>query len=351
MANPTDDSAHPQPQSGEQAHTQESGDAGLSSKMKHKFCEKYTDSSLSVEEESRTVRPIPKEEAHMSEMSETMPPPPSEFGLKSEPVVQELVKPSGLSVVDGNKLQPQFPQKGQRDNRKEDEEALKALPGTTAITGAEGGASCIMDPGMDAGGRNRAKRAAVVPKRGRKRSRYRKRAGAENNWKMFQRLVVVLSMNVVVCEGFPAKKSAACFTCNDYEKCRDLNAIYGTADNNLYQRGINDTIQECPKIPPPTPEAAATCTVCHVQSIVYISCSEGVTDIQPEHDGVTLTVTKGCDQQQKPGQEVEGGIPDDCPCRERLGLIAVAGVLVTFMIFCCWKCNRAKKRPTTDNSA
>ncbi|XP_023131982.2 uncharacterized protein LOC111572519 isoform X2 [Amphiprion ocellaris] len=343
MANPTDDFAHTEPQSGEQAHSQETGDDGLSSKMKHNFSESYNGSALSVEEKGCCVRPIPKDEADTSEvpgMAEIVPH-PSES--QSVPAEVGVVQPGGLAVVKEKNLPPQFPLKDQLDNRKEEEEAVKALPGTRAITEADltevGGESCIMDPKMDTG-KNPAKRAPRVPKGGRKRNRYKKRA-AGNNWKLSNlHCVGLLLAHVAVCKGFPvptkppADRNVTCFTCNDYDKCQNPDVIFGPNDTLLYKGRSTDTTEECSKILPPPPKTAATCTVCHAQSIFFIVCPGNVTEIEAEKDGSALNTTKGCTQLQTTGPENDGVVSNNSPSRERFGLIAaVVGALVIFLIY------------------
>ncbi|KAI4811266.1 hypothetical protein KUCAC02_014180 [Chaenocephalus aceratus] len=170
MTKPTNDFLQPQLQSGQGLHTQESGDDGLSSNMKHKFIDHNNGSvPLPVADKGSCVKPIPKEErSTVVPWSHTS---VSEYatGPKTHTVFaeEEFKKPPTQAVTDNIA----------------EEEAVKIVSGKTAITEehaeVEGDESCTK---MDSGEiPETPKDQTLVGREGRSKGRT-----APKHWKGFQ---------------------------------------------------------------------------------------------------------------------------------------------------------------------
>nr|XP_020442805.1 uncharacterized protein LOC109952198 [Monopterus albus] len=296
MTHPIDDFPSAQPKSCQGIHTQESGDAGFSSDMKHKLIDYYN--------ENTSVRPIPKEESYISETGM------AGNGVMSVPLAEEsftgYAKPESHSVsAEGGLLKPStvvvtqednFPQQATpiaRSKKGLEEEVATALTGTTTITEvrpdvegiAEGG--CIINTDM-----NKVGNAEEIkgPGEMRNRNRPRKR-DAGNRWKVCFSCLVAFTLFATICEGLPDK----CFTCLDKEKCQKINAIHGLNDEHLYYREPGQAFPECCAVS----SSNHSCTVCIIQANITIICPEAVGTLEVEDvDSNLLSISPFCEQKQ-----------------------------------------------------
>ncbi|CAI5662069.1 unnamed protein product [Oreochromis niloticus] len=282
MVYPSDYFPHFQPRDGENLHTQESGDAGLSSDMVHKFCYKYEESGLPVTDMGSCVRPIP----HMKQFPMMTKSKPHPYPPESRPTPMTegfLIKSSLAGMQSGphNNFNCQ-PYTDHEDNSK-GEEVVKPLPGTSAITEAlmedVGNKGNIMDANRDA---KENPGSATPVEEVTNQHRYKKRAVGKK-WKVYNLCVVaVLIINFPVCNG--SYDGPNCVVCGQ-DKCSNLKTIYDHNDDKLYQRDDGEkAFPECSQIPPPVPKTPKTCTVCQ-SNFVFISCSNDTNEIQPEAKG------------------------------------------------------------------
>ncbi|XP_078107934.1 uncharacterized protein LOC144518927 [Sander vitreus] len=296
MTHPTDFSCHPLPKSGQTQHTQESGDAGLSSNMKHKFSDHYNERALPVADEDIFGKPTPNEEVGLDIVTAKAKiwSHPNNAGPKAEghPVSAEggFSKPSSKNS----------PQEG------------TVLPGTTAITEGQqdtevaGEESCKMD---------NPKGPPLVPGKG--RNHHRKRS-AGKYWKMY--LLCWWSLHVPVSNGFSVK----CFTCMDKDRCLKLMTIYDSDhDIILYQGDLNQMFSGCSVISLTGPKS---CDVCIHQFRIIILCPEdvGKLDVEASNGQQIINISSVCDLHQTLGRTPDGFIVsggDQTPGRARYGLI------------------------------
>ncbi|XP_034009244.1 uncharacterized protein LOC117500494 isoform X3 [Trematomus bernacchii] len=318
MTKPTNDFLQPQPQSGQGLHTQESGDDGLSSNMKHTFIDHNNGSApLPVADKGSCVKPIPKEErSTVVPWSHTS---VSEYatGPKTHTVFaeEEFKKPPTLIVA--KKIN--FPPQAVTDNIPE-EEAVKIVSGKTAITEehaeVEGDESCTK---MDSGEiPETPKGPTLVGREGRSKGRT-----ASKHWKVFfpvfqcssvfpLLLLVIPFMAVGVSEGSSDRDckcrdiqptAGKCYTCKDKDGCSKLKKIYDSRvylnPKEIYQ-GDNTKFPRCSEISPP----GDNCTVClDLSSSINIFCSEHIEEIfLVEGNGINIgTVSLKCVKLQPPG--------------------------------------------------
>ncbi|KAI9526261.1 hypothetical protein NQZ68_041546 [Dissostichus eleginoides] len=289
MTKPTNDFLQPQPQSGQGLHTQESGDDGLSSNMKHTFIDHNNGSTpLPVADKGSCVKPIPKEErSTVVPWSHTS---VSEYatGPKTHTVFAEEELKKRPTLIVAKKIN--FPPQAATDIIPE-EEAVKIVSGKTAITEGhaevEGDESCTK---MDSGEVPKTpKGPTLVGREGRSKGRT-----ASKHWKVFQcssvfplLLLVIAFMPVGVSEGSSADQdckcrdihptAGKCYTCKDEDGCSKLKKIYDSRDylHPIYQRD-NTKFPRCSEISPP----GDNCTVClDLSSTINILCSEHIGEI------------------------------------------------------------------------
>ncbi|XP_034730831.1 uncharacterized protein LOC117946653 isoform X2 [Etheostoma cragini] len=321
MTHPTDFSSHLLPKGGQGQHTQESGDAGLSSNMKHKFSDHYNERASPVANECIFGKPTPNEEVDIvTAMKAKIWSPPNHARPKAEanPVSpdEESSKPSTLNIFPPHTLSKNSAQ----------EETVMVLPGTKAITEGQpdqeeaGEASCKMDTGKTP----KPKGVPLVPRTG--RNHRRKRAGTY--WKMYV-LCWWSFVHVPVSDGV----SVRCFNCADNDSCLvKLMTIYDNDDKILYKRNLNQKFSGCSGI---SPNGSKSCDVCIHRSKITILCSESVGKLDVEgSDGQRIHISV-CDQHQTFGQ------PDGCdhtvgaqnPGRARYGLLGTGAlVLIAVML-------------------
>ncbi|XP_031169702.1 uncharacterized protein LOC116060324 isoform X2 [Sander lucioperca] len=327
MTHPTDFSYHPLPKSGQSQHTQESGDAGLSSNMKHKFSDHYNERALPVADEGIFGKPTPNEEVGLdivTAMKAKIWSHPNNAGPKAEghPVSAEggFSKPSTLNNFPPDTLSKNSPQ----------EETV--LPGRTAITEGQqdtevaGEESCKMDTGKNP----KPKGPPLVPGKGRNHCR---KSAAGKYWKMY--LLCWWSLHVPVSNGFSGAQLAAdhkvkCFTCMDKDRCLKLMTIYDSDhDIILYKRHLNQMFSGCSVISPTGPKS---CDVCIHQFKIIILCPEdvGKLDVEASNGEQIINISSVCDQNQTLGRTPDGLIVsggDQTPDRACYGLI-VSGALL-----------------------
>ncbi|KAL3059895.1 hypothetical protein OYC64_014488 [Pagothenia borchgrevinki] len=301
-----------QPQSGQGLHTQESGDDGLSSNMKHTFIDHNNGSApLPVADKGSCVKPIPKEErSTVVPWSHTS---VSEYatGPKTHTVFaeEEFKKPTTLIVAKKINFPPQAV-----TNNIPEEEAVKIVSGKTAITEehaeVEGDESCTK---MDSGEISETpKGPTLVGREGRSKGRT-----ASKHWKVFQcssvfsLLLLVSFMAVGVSEGSSDRDckcrdiqptAGKCYTCKDKDGCSQLKKIYDSRvylnPKEIYQ-GDNTKFPRCSEISPP----GDNCTVClDLSSSINIFCSEHIGEIDlVEGNGINIgTVSLKCVKLQSP---------------------------------------------------
>ncbi|XP_051261224.1 uncharacterized protein LOC127366413 isoform X2 [Dicentrarchus labrax] len=303
MTHPTDYFLHPRSESGQSLHTQESGDAGLSSNMAHQFSDDYSvQRALPVVDKGSFVIPIPNAEPRVfehPEMSGRVKSHTSVFRHAAFPVAPPLARP-----VSAEKLSTVVVINSQAHPK---EETAMVLPGT-ALTEEQselvGGESCIMDTNKNTGANPREpKGPPLIP--GRKiKVKHRKKRAAGKNWKLYLQCCMVL----IALGGFPAVGSQPpadqglqCFICKDEERCPNLATIYDSDDTLVYEGDLNistsqnKTLPECCGISDPTPK---TCVVCRYHSTITIICSENVTKMEVEDSkgGQILNISSGCVQ-------------------------------------------------------
>ncbi|XP_010788691.1 uncharacterized protein isoform X2 [Notothenia coriiceps] len=294
MTKPNNDFLQPQLQSGQGLHTQESGEDGLSSNMKHTFIDHNNGSvPLPVADKGSCVKPIPKEErSTVVPWSHTS---VSEYatGPKTHTVFAEegFKKPPTQAVTDN------IPE----------EEAVKIVSGKTAITEehaeVEGDESCTK---MDSGEiPETPKGQTLVGREGRSKGRT-----ASKHWKVL--LLVIAFMPVGVSEGSSDQDckcrdihptAGKCYTCKDKDGCSKLKTIYDSRvylnPKEIYQ-GDNTKFPRCSEISPP----GDNCTVClDLSSSINIFCSEHIGQINlVEGNGMYIgTISLKCVKLQPPG--------------------------------------------------
>ncbi|XP_042345782.1 uncharacterized protein LOC121945595 isoform X2 [Plectropomus leopardus] len=295
MTQPTDNSFQPQPQSGQGLHTQESGDAGLSSNMKHRFSDNYYENTLPVTAKGCFVTPIPKGELNIIYR-------PAMGGkIWSRPLMFEYAagpKSHDVSAEEGFIKPPTLAKAESESSPKE--ATVKVSTRTTAILEGQtdvevaGKESCIK---MDARGNPaKPKGPPLVPGDRRSNNHQRKRA-ARNYKKLF--LLVCLMALLPVSEGFPGAQPATdkkprCFTCMDKARCPKLMTIYESDRNKiLFRRDLNQTLPDCSAISPPGPQR---CDVCLNHHNTTIFCSEDISkfDVEDNDGGQIVDISPDC---------------------------------------------------------
>ncbi|XP_067439583.1 uncharacterized protein [Thunnus thynnus] len=290
MTHPTDDIINPQPESGRALHTQESGDAGLSSNMRHKFSDK---SALPIEIKGSSVIPIPTSELReifeSPEMVGKIRQHPSVFGPVGVLSMMRHTEPEAYpAAAEGDflKLSTLVQKSNFPPQATPQALTVSTLPGTTAITDAEevvgGEQSCTSKMDTE-GNQAKPKGSPLVPREGRNKNRRRKRA-ATKKWKWCL-LGWMTFINIRACGGNAGAQPAAdqesvkCFSCMDKDTCPKLVNIYETADTHLYQRRLNQPFPGCSGIPAPS---SKSCAVCYVESSIAIICSGDVGRLEVE---------------------------------------------------------------------
>ncbi|XP_063736293.1 uncharacterized protein LOC134862348 isoform X1 [Eleginops maclovinus] len=312
MTKPTNSFFQPWPESGQGLHTQESGNAGLSSNMKHVFIDHYIESALPVAEKGSFVKPIPKEERDTvdSPCSHT---PVFEYaaGPKTHSVFAEehFTKPPTCIVAQNIYFPPQV-----KSDNNPDDEAVKILTGKATITEeqpeVEGNESCTK---MDAWEiPEKPKGPLLVSK-----INHRKKRVAGMSWKELLACGIVFVLfavsggSPVPDTGAPSStdckcrdiypSAAKCYTCKDNDGCKTLNAIYNSSYPHypIYTRHVNQIFPICSEISPPGDK----CTVCLNQSTIIIFCSMNIEEIDlVESTGFHIgTFPLKCEKQQTPG--------------------------------------------------
>ncbi|XP_067456918.1 uncharacterized protein [Thunnus thynnus] len=294
MTHPTDNFTKPQPESG---CAQESGDAGLSSNMRHKFSDK---NALPVGGKGSSVIPIPTSELQdiyeSTEMVGKIRPHPSEFGPLevlsrmglTEPESYPAAAEEGFLKLSTPAQMNDFTPQATLSESSQEEEAVSALPGTTAITEAEAvvgvDESYTMCNEVDTEGNPaKPKGPPLVPGQGRNRNYRRKRAAAKK-WKCYL-LCLMTFMNIPFCKGKAALK---CFSCMDKDRCPKLVNIFESDDTRLYHRN-KQPFPGCSGISAPS---SKMCDVCSVESNITIICSGDVGKLEVEDsDGAQIKNT------------------------------------------------------------
>ncbi|XP_045899637.1 uncharacterized protein LOC123967582 isoform X1 [Micropterus dolomieu] len=303
MTHPTDYFSSPRSESGQGLHTQESGDAGLSSNMEHTFTENYSESAFPVADKGSLVTPIPKGELDVVECPVSVGKiwsQPSLYGHAAAPYADShvvsadegYIKTSTLTVVQTNYFPPQatLPEKSLEEER--------GQPDVEVIEEDR----CITETTMNTGGNlAKPKGPPLVPGEGRKSSPRRKSAAIKN--RKFYLLCWMVCIPVPASEGFPvsaidaqcaADQTFKCYTCMDKVRCPNLLAIYNTEDTSVYHRDLNDTFPACSEISPPPP---MSCAVCRNLSKILIICSDdvGALEVEDSDGGQNLNISSvGC---------------------------------------------------------
>ncbi|XP_039972870.1 uncharacterized protein LOC120783747 isoform X2 [Xiphias gladius] len=319
MTHPMEDFFHPRPKSSPGIHTQESGDAGLSSNMKHRFSDKYDENALPVAAKGSFVITISKEERDISEspgIAGEFVPHPSVLGHsaasnseiisllghtkpESYPETAEvLLNPSTPAVVPKKNFSPRATLKALSGEGRE-EGPVNTIPKTTTIKGGEldvmvdGGNNYIMSNETENGGNPVEPRDPSLVLEEVRNSSHPWLRAAGKNWKVYLLAVASILFTIPASECFAA--AVQCYTCMEKEKCPNLMSIYDHNDTHLYARDPNQTLPECPTISSP---AHKTCNVCRFQANVVIACSEDVGKLEVEaSDGSQiLNISPVCEQ-------------------------------------------------------
>ncbi|XP_027864703.1 uncharacterized protein LOC114139165 [Xiphophorus couchianus] len=259
----------PQPESGKDIHTQESGDAGFSADIKHVFRDNYQDNipgcGLTNANKKSSVRPM-FIEAEISELTK-----------KEMPVVFE---PKYL-VSTGKEL-------GEARNRKQSSPDLEEQPFQGKM---DRGLKEVFPPcrPRQKARKNIQKSHPRVPGR-----RNTNRHSTNLKWKTLIGVCCsMMTMQLVVCDA----SAGICFTCMDKARCPNLITIYVKNDRLVYDRPTEEEIPKCSGAPPIT----QNCFVCRSQSDVNIYCPNNITTFEAEDcNGSRITnIIKGCEEQQK----------------------------------------------------
>ncbi|XP_047455861.1 uncharacterized protein LOC125017056 [Mugil cephalus] len=314
MANPTD-AVNPQPQSGKHNHTQESGDAGLSSNMEHNFDENYKGTAIPVADTGSFVRPFHKQVAEKEEMMPLslifQPPEPACAKEGFKHLGQHLHAAQNELLTDESK-----------------EEAVMASPRNGTISNKEGGG----EPKMDA-------RMNTDPPKGRP-SKKRRRSNSSKT--MGLAVMVVVSLCVTPCVG---SEAVQCFTCTDQARCKNLTVIYGTSDDTqLYRRLHNETFPRCSGIPP---LHNSSCIVCHGHSNIIITCLRAYDIDVEDKRGHISNISVGCDQEVTSRSPLSEMNSPPSPGHGHIGLYCSIGFL--FMIICGAVYRHWKIKSRTEN--
>ncbi|XP_023265390.1 uncharacterized protein LOC111657446 [Seriola lalandi dorsalis] len=320
MTHPTDDFFCPQQKSSQGLHTQESGDAGFSSNMEHRFSDNYNENALPVADKGSFVIPIPKEELGVCEWpmgGEIVPQPPeleptpcTNGNLLYMKAPRNPESPSVAGLVQEDNFPPQTRPIAVSENGLQ-EEAIDTLSRTATVTEGEPGLeNCIMDAG---GNPVKPKGPSSVPVGVRNGNHPRKRATG-NNWKFCFFLALTC---IPVSEGFPGAQPAGDqkyqrFICTDKDKCPELINIYGHDDALLYSRDPKAAFPGCSDDSLP---ALRNCSVCRDQDQIIIICPEDVGKLEVESSGglmIENIFPVREEQQQQPNNHANTGLSPSC---------------------------------------
>ncbi|KAK9514192.1 hypothetical protein VZT92_027676 [Zoarces viviparus] len=333
MTGPRDSFLHARPQTGRGLHTQESGEAGLSSNMEHKFNDNLNESALPVEEKGSSVIPIPKENPDIGEYPAKTGKPWHAAGPKAHPVSAGKGFIGRSTVVQTNNFPPQT-----LSQKSPEEEPFKVLPATAANTEEQSHEEVVGEGSCNKMGTG-SKCPPLAPGAGRTSPQRRKRAAGK--YRKLCLLGWMAFMLVPVSQGFPGRANPAaeqkptCFTCEDKDKdrCPKLMNIFDRHDDTtLYQRGLKETFPECSVTSSPQNKS---CSVCHDQSRIVIFCSEDVgpnidaADTDGHHIDVISTI---CVKHPIDAHSVDNDEKQQTPPRTRFGLICSIGLFGVLLI-------------------
>ncbi|XP_037310438.2 lipolysis-stimulated lipoprotein receptor isoform X2 [Pungitius pungitius] len=285
MAHPGNSFLHSPPQS---LHTQESGEAGLSSYMKHQFNDHCNKSALAEPERGSSVIPILKENLDICDGPARL---WDAAGPKPGPEAAEggFTQPSAGAVVHTNYFPPVFATTAIAEVHVEEEGSCSKMAPSPKC------------PPLAAGGGRR------------KSKRCRKKAAGK-----YRELLPFCMMTfriILLSEGLPAganpvaDQEPKCFTCKDKDRCSNLMKIFDTVeDTPLYQRGLNETFPECSGVSAPLNKR---CAVCGDQYGIVILCSKDVGPTIDVEDTEQIDVVHAACVHQKSAV----GISVQCPTK------------------------------------
>ncbi|XP_036929896.1 uncharacterized protein LOC119005907 isoform X1 [Acanthopagrus latus] len=310
MTHPTDLLSHPRAESCQCLHTQESGDAGLSSNMEHKFSDNYTIRATSVRDKGSNVKPIPKGEQdifHCTEGKGKVWSHPSvswyvvgpKFESPNITAEEGFLKSSTAAAT--QEISPPPAPPTQNNPEKETDEVN---PDTTALPRDElvGDVRCTTDAVIYTRGKpEKPKALRQLPRERRRSNRHRKRPAGRNRKMNLLCWMAVSFIFVPVTDGFPGAQRAAgqktkCYICMDKDRCPKLSNIYDSGNTFLYGATFNQTFPGCSGVTPP---GEKKCVVCDDQNNLKIICSEDVGRLEVEHsDGGTIEdISPNCVQE------------------------------------------------------
>ncbi|XP_030248320.1 uncharacterized protein LOC115566601 isoform X2 [Sparus aurata] len=346
MTHPTDLLSQPRAESCQCLHTQESGDAGLSSNMQHKFSDNYTKRATSVADKGSKVKPIPKGEQSIFDCTEGKGkvwshPSMSCYvvGLKVEslhPTAEEGFLKSSTAAV----AQEISPPPGPSKQNNPENEIYEVYPDETALPKEQPHDelveedNCTTDTAIDARGKpEKQKVVRQLPRERRKSNRYRKRLAGKNRKMNLLCWMAVSFVFVPVVVGFPGAQRAAgqktkCYICMDKTRCPKLWTIYDSDNNLLFEATFNQTFPGCCGVSPP---ARKKCVACLDQTNLTIICSEGVGRLEVEHsDGGTIKdISPDCAEEHFCGSAHYGLLAAG------LFLLVVAAMGIFAAVSCC----------------
>ncbi|XP_073340653.1 uncharacterized protein [Pagrus major] len=344
MTHPTDLPSHPRTESCKGLHTQESGDAGLSSNMEHRFSDNYTGRATDVADKGSNVKPIPKGEQNIFDYTEgrgKVWSHPSVFGhvvakIESHRVTAEekFFKSSTAAAL--QEISP--PQARPKQNNPE-EETDKVIPEITALPKEQlndevvGEDRCTTDTMIDSRGKpEKTKVLPQFPGERRKSNRYRKRPAGKNRKMNLLCWMAVSFIFAPVAVGLPGAQRAAgqktkCHICMDKARCPKLWTIYDSDNTLLYEGDFNQTFPGCCGVSPPAPKS---CVVCNDQNNITFICSEDVGRLEVEDsDGGTIdAVSPDCVQKHFCGRGHYGLFAG-------FGLLLLVVVALGIFVTCC----------------
>uniref|UniRef100_UPI0037E8A536 uncharacterized protein isoform X2 n=1 Tax=Semicossyphus pulcher TaxID=241346 RepID=UPI0037E8A536 len=257
-------------------HSQESGEAGLSSTLKHKFMESYSEIALPVVETGSRVKPIPKVKLDVTEdtlMGKLLSKPP--------PAETNVSNPSNQAEIEINTSKQASPMVLREKSL--GKETVKVSTSVTAILDGKPdeevdcGNSNKMEPKMNARRSPTKPRGPprVPPKRRHGRKPVKRAAGMNKKWYL---LFLMAVNHLPVSEGSPAP--VKCFSCMDPKRCPNLTTIYTKEDHPLYSRPANESFSACSNRS--IPAGNNTCDVCNNTTLLIILCPEDVGRLEVE---------------------------------------------------------------------
>ncbi|XP_068179797.1 uncharacterized protein [Antennarius striatus] len=276
---------YPQAEGGQSLHTQESGDAGLSSNMVHTSGGGDFQAAFLRADAGISVTLLPEQERHTCDCLTGK--------VWSVPSSYSNAAPTSLSLsFEKTTLFPSSTVEVYYHNKPEGKtESLLTKITTTEERPIEEDRS-EMAPEMGPGETRKEASNATPPVSpgGRRADGMNSKSVMRRNQRHVGALLFWLSWiicTVRVSDAAPAAdiqgppdQMFQCYTCMDKQKCPNLTTVYDKDDNHVFQR-VNEKIPPCAGIAGPAPER---CVVCSEENNIHIICSDDVGPVEVEQD-------------------------------------------------------------------